>query len=88
MRHVDDAHLAEDDRKSVRHQNVDGEQDKACESLHHKDRAEIANRIVAEHFNSPRRGSLAPQTNPRREGCGRGLTIHARELSYRREAYW
>ncbi len=34
MRHVDDAHLAEDDRKTERHQNVDGEQDQAGKALH------------------------------------------------------
>ena len=50
MRHVDDAHLAEDDRKTERHQNVDGKQDQARKTLHDEDGAEIANRIVAEHL--------------------------------------
>ena len=49
MRHVDDAHLAEDDRKPERHQHVDGKQDQAGKALHDEDGAEIANRIVAEH---------------------------------------
>ena len=53
MRHVDDAHLAEDDRKTERHQHVDGKQDQACETLHDEDGAEITNRIVAEHLTSP-----------------------------------
>ena len=49
MRHVDDAHLAEDDRKTERHQHVDGKQDQACKALHDEDGAQIANRIFAEH---------------------------------------
>src|SRR5258708_22204438 len=49
MRHVDDAHLAEDDRKTERHQHVDGKQDQAREALHDEDRAQITNRIIAEH---------------------------------------
>ena len=32
VRHVDDAHLAEDDRKTERHQHEDGEQDQARQS--------------------------------------------------------
>ena len=53
MGHVDDAHLAEDDRKTERHQHVDGKQDQAREALHDEDGAEIANRIIAEHRCSP-----------------------------------
>jgi hypothetical protein len=49
MRHVDDAHLAEDDRKTERHQHVNGKQDQACKALHDEDGAQIANRIFAEH---------------------------------------
>jgi hypothetical protein len=47
MRHVDDAHLAEDDRQPERHEHEDGEQDQAREALHHKDGAEVGERVVA-----------------------------------------
>ena len=47
VRHVDHAHLAEDDRKSERHQKKDREQDQAGEGLHRKDRTEFAKRIAA-----------------------------------------
>jgi hypothetical protein len=53
VRHVDDAHLAEDDRKAERHQHVDGKQDQARKALHDEDGAQIANRIFAEHLTSP-----------------------------------
>src|SRR3978361_807833 len=49
MGHVDDAHLAEDDRKTERHQHVDGKQDQARKALHDEDGAQITNRIIAEH---------------------------------------
>jgi hypothetical protein len=62
MRHVDDAHLAEDDGKPERHQDVDREQDQPGKALHDEDGAEVANRIVAEHLVSPSRGQV-----PRRE---------------------
>ena len=41
MSHVDHAHLAEDDRKTKRHQHVHGKQDQAGEALHDEDRTEI-----------------------------------------------
>jgi len=37
MRHVDDAHLAEDDRKTQRHQQVHGEQNESRKTLHDED---------------------------------------------------
>ena len=49
MRHVDHAHLAEDDREAEGHQHVDREQDQAGETLHREDRAEISEGIVTEH---------------------------------------
>ena len=67
MRHVDDAHLAEDDRKTKRHQHVDGKQDQACETLHDEDGAKIANRIFAEHRCPPR------EEVPRRDYCDAGV---------------
>jgi hypothetical protein len=48
VRHVDDAHLAEDDRQAQGHEQINRKQDQACEALHHQDRAEITERI-AEH---------------------------------------
>src|SRR5712664_2747812 len=55
MRHVDDAHLAEDDGKADRHKYAEGKQDQASEALHREDCAEITNRIVAEHRTNLRR---------------------------------
>jgi hypothetical protein len=49
MRHVDDAHLAEDDGQPQRHQHEDGEQDQPGETLHRHDRAEIGKRIAEQH---------------------------------------
>ena len=67
MRHVDDAHLAEDDGEPKRHQHVNRKQDQPGEALHRENRAEIANRIIAEHRSVLRRsGRLAP-----RRGCRR-----------------
>jgi len=59
VRHVDDAHLAEDDRKTERHQHEHREQDQPGKTLHDEDRGEIANRIVAEHQEAPWKSSLS-----------------------------
>jgi hypothetical protein len=55
VRHVDDAHLAEDDRQTERHEQVDREQNQAGEALHRQNRAEFTERI-AEHRAAPRPG--------------------------------
>ncbi|OIQ69574.1 hypothetical protein GALL_488240 [mine drainage metagenome] len=78
MRHVDHAHLAEDDCKTERHQHVDGKQDQARETLHDEDGAQITNRVVAEH-RCPPSGKVPRRRYTRRGGLERGLTIHARE---------
>src|ERR1700709_1330354 len=49
MGHVDDAHLAEDDGETERHQHVNRKQDQSGEALHRENGAEIANRIIAKH---------------------------------------
>jgi hypothetical protein len=53
MRHVDHAHLAKDDGKPERHEQEHREQDEAGEALHHQDRSQIGERIVAEHVAAP-----------------------------------
>ncbi len=79
MGHVDDAHLAEDDRKPERHQDVDREQDQSRKALHDEDGAKITKRIVAEHRCPPSGIGPASRAGSRRGGLGRGLAVHARE---------
>src|SRR5579863_5897834 len=72
MRHVDDAHLAEDDRKTERHQHVDRKQDQAREALHHEDRAQITNRVIAEHQTCPMSSeNMNPRTGLARKPASR-----------------
>lgn len=46
VRHIDHAHLAEDDRQTERHEHVDREQNQAGEALHRQNRAEFTERIA------------------------------------------
>jgi hypothetical protein len=46
---INDAHLAEDDRKAERHQDVDRKQDQAGKALHDENGTKVTYRVVAEH---------------------------------------
>jgi hypothetical protein len=50
VRHIDHAHLPEDDRETECHQHEDREQDEPGKALHRQNRHQIAERIVAEHL--------------------------------------
>src|ERR1700722_14426176 len=83
MGHVDDAHLAEDDGQPQRHQHIYGEEDQSCKTLHRENRAEIANRIIAEHRFRPPSSIRSTPAIKRFAGAvfaGVDFSVHAGKL--------
>ena len=79
VRHVDHAHLAEDDRETERHQHEDGEQDQAGKALHRRRSSRARQANSRRTFDVLRREGSRVARESRRGAVERGPAVRARE---------